>query len=569
MQYFEKIKLSIYFALLVILFISCANIQPPSGGPPDTVPPRIIESSPSDKSLNFNGKSITLIFSEWVERNSVLQNIAISPPIDYTIHWSGKRLDIRFNEPLKPNTTYSFMLGTDYTDIKLNKPDSAFSITFSTGNIIDSGTISGRVVGKDAAGTYIYGFKIDNKNPDTLNFEHTKAEYSTQIGNNGQFTLRALPDGKYRIIAVKSNFRDNLFHPQQDLFGTTNADIQVLNGRSFPQIIKINKYPNLLKADITRITQLDSNLINIELTKHIPLRKFEPTQFQILDTLTNNTVPIQEVWLDSTITNKISILTKNPLQFRYTYKLRITDSTILDIYGVPLDSIEKIFYTSNPPFNFSPKLMWLPFRDSTRSIGMVSEFQFIFNYPLMIDSNVKAIELIKFPDSVNVKISSNLIAANILQVKLNEQINADTWYRFYFNYDGLKGLGNREFQDSVKFLTFKTIDWRSNPSISGHINVAIKCPNVYVILKNSKDEEAMFTKADSLGNWQIDYVPPDTYVLEVYCDENQNGKYDYGLAVPYQHSELFEIYDQKIEIKPRWNIEKLNITFPTHLQFIK
>jgi len=184
----------------------CKVLRAHSGGPPDTIPPRVVESYPADRTLNFKDNKISIYFSEWVERGSVMQNIAISPPIEYRLKWNGKKLDIRFLEVLKPNTTYSFMLGTDYTDTKSNKPDSAFGITFSTGSVIDSGTISGRIIGKDAASTYIYGYRIDNKNPDTLNYEEAKAEYSTQVGNNGQFTLRALPDGLYRIIAVKTSF---------------------------------------------------------------------------------------------------------------------------------------------------------------------------------------------------------------------------------------------------------------------------------------------------------------------------------------------------------------------------
>ncbi len=569
MPKFEKIKLSISFTLLIIFFVGCANIQSPSGGPPDKIPPRILESYPPDKTLNFTGNHITLTFSEWVNRDGVLQNISISPVVNYTLHWNGKRLEIRFIEKLKPNTTYSFILGTDYTDMKSNKPDSAFSITFSTGNVIDSGIISGKIIGKDASSTSIYAYKIDSINPDTLNPENIKAEYSTQVGNNGLFTLRALPDGVYRVFAVKTNLRDNLFHPQQDLFGTTHSDVQVLNGHSFPQTIKIAKYPNLHKADIIKIMQLDSNLINIEFTKQIQSSKFSSSKFEIIDTITNNSIPIQAIWLDSIISNKMSILTQIPLQFNYAYKFKIIDSTISDIYGISLFGIEKIFYTSKPPFNFAPRLITLPFKDSVRNIGIDQEYYFIFNYPILLDSAKKPIELIQFPDSVKVGINPELISPNILQIHYNKFINADTWYRFRLNLKEFNTIGNRKFQDTIINLSFKTADWRANPSISGHITLGIKCPNVYVVLKNSKDEEAKRVIVDSLGNWQIDYVQPDIYTIEIFCDENGNGKYDYGLAYPYRYSELFEIYDQKIEVKPRWNIEKINLTFPTHFQFKK
>jgi len=102
-----------------------------------------------------------------------------------------------------------------------------------------------------------------------------------------------------------------------------------------------------------------------------------------------------------------------------------------------------------------------------------------------------------------------------LQVKPLALIAADTWYRYYLNVKELQGLYSRKFQDTIVRLSFKTDDWRPNPTISGKITKAIPCPNVFVILKDSKDEEARVTKADS-WNWQIDYVRPDTYTIEVF-----------------------------------------------------
>jgi len=101
--------------------------------------------------------------------------------------------------------------------------------------------------------------------------------------------------------------------------------VHVLTGHSFRQTIKLAKYPNLQKADIIKISQIDSNLINIEFTKQIQSSKFAQSKFEIIDTITNNIIPLQAIWLDSIISNKMSILTQNPLQFNYTYKFKIID----------------------------------------------------------------------------------------------------------------------------------------------------------------------------------------------------------------------------------------------------
>ncbi|HVF96953.1 MAG TPA: hypothetical protein VM871_06520, partial [Flavisolibacter sp.] len=39
----------------------CANIIPPSGGPRDSLPPRLVSALPRDSTLNFRGDRITFI----------------------------------------------------------------------------------------------------------------------------------------------------------------------------------------------------------------------------------------------------------------------------------------------------------------------------------------------------------------------------------------------------------------------------------------------------------------------------------------------------------------------------
>ena len=51
-------RLIYYFILLVLaskimVLIGCANIIPPTGGPRDSIPPRIISVIPKDSSMNF------------------------------------------------------------------------------------------------------------------------------------------------------------------------------------------------------------------------------------------------------------------------------------------------------------------------------------------------------------------------------------------------------------------------------------------------------------------------------------------------------------------------------------
>src|SRR5688572_25224720 len=108
-----KTLLHIFSALILLLAVAgCANPAPPSGGPPDTDPPEISSASIGSGTRNFSGESITLEFSEYVDKPRVNENIFLSPPKNLEFDWSGRELEIRFPEGLDPNTTYALTVGT-------------------------------------------------------------------------------------------------------------------------------------------------------------------------------------------------------------------------------------------------------------------------------------------------------------------------------------------------------------------------------------------------------------------------------------------------------------------------
>jgi len=60
-----------FFTLFTLLLIGaighsgCANIVPPTGGPRDTIPPRLIFVTPGDTTKHFTGNKIVFNFDEF------------------------------------------------------------------------------------------------------------------------------------------------------------------------------------------------------------------------------------------------------------------------------------------------------------------------------------------------------------------------------------------------------------------------------------------------------------------------------------------------------------------------
>ncbi len=175
----------------LVLAQSCAVIRAPEGGPADTTRPTVAAFSPAQGTVNFAGNSVTITFSEYVNKSNVAQNLFISPPLDVELDWSGREVEIIFTEPLAPNTSYAVTLGTEFTDLHNNKPAQSFTLVFSTGAIIDSGVVRGEVLSPQPEGVFLFLYPLADINPDTLNPSHTKPKYRTQVGANGRFEFAA------------------------------------------------------------------------------------------------------------------------------------------------------------------------------------------------------------------------------------------------------------------------------------------------------------------------------------------------------------------------------------------
>lgn len=210
--------------LLVGLFAgACAVPVPPSGGPPDALPPRLLETSPRQGATNVGGRSIEVTFSEAVDRGAFARAWSITPdmtgPAD--LSWSGyDRVRITFPEPFREATTYIFTVDTALRDVRNVALTAPISLAFATGNALDSGRIVGRVL-HPATGDAIQGIDVlllasDAVDPDPRAGVGSRlpdlqnALYRTQTGPNGRFALEYLAERAYLVVAHGDRNRNRM-----------------------------------------------------------------------------------------------------------------------------------------------------------------------------------------------------------------------------------------------------------------------------------------------------------------------------------------------------------------------
>lgn len=198
---FSLFSLSIV-GLAVFQHTGCANIIPPQGGPRDSLPPVLLGSTPPDSTTNFRGSRIELDFDEFVDLREVPQNVIWSPtfetPPEISVKLRTVSIVFRKEQP-EPNTTYTIQFGNALRDFNEGNILPNFTYTFSTGPVIDSLQLSGRVVmaetGK-ADSTVIVALHTNLEDSAVLN---DRPRFITRVDSLGRFRFHTLPRGRFAI----------------------------------------------------------------------------------------------------------------------------------------------------------------------------------------------------------------------------------------------------------------------------------------------------------------------------------------------------------------------------------
>ncbi|HYX09603.1 MAG TPA: Ig-like domain-containing domain [Bacteroidales bacterium] len=202
----KRNKIIIPVLLFLYAAISCARIGTPTGGPKDVTPPKVVTSQPQNYSTNYSDKEISIEFNEFIQLKSVNQELVVSPPQKDkpVVVQKGKRLVIQLRSDLRDSTTYTLNFGNAITDYNEGNPLPGYEFVFSTGPVLDSLSIKGRVLKAfdltpDKDGELVMLYKnLNDSAPHTM-----VPAYITKTDEKGYFSINNIPEGKYRLFALK------------------------------------------------------------------------------------------------------------------------------------------------------------------------------------------------------------------------------------------------------------------------------------------------------------------------------------------------------------------------------
>ena len=142
-----KKQLTLFIVLGLFLLFGCGKDKPPTGGPKDTTPPKIIDFEPSHMTTNFDGKELSITFSEPIDPKSFESALYIYPPVlKKKIVAGNQEIRVKFREALKPNQAYLVTIDTRLEDLRDNSLENIYTSTFSTSDSLESGELKVKLI---------------------------------------------------------------------------------------------------------------------------------------------------------------------------------------------------------------------------------------------------------------------------------------------------------------------------------------------------------------------------------------------------------------------------------------
>ncbi len=201
--------------LIILICLSCANQVPPQGGPRDEDPPEIERTIPEHEQLRFEGHEVVFFFNEYIRPATYGKEIFISPlPLTRPkIVLVNKKLRIKFNEELRENTTYVITLTEIKDQNESNELEDSFTLAFSTGDILDSMKVKGKVydkyIGKPLEGMTVMLFDADSiKQHD---FFKIRPAYISKTNERGEFSFQNLRNAPFKAYGVVDVDQSNTY----------------------------------------------------------------------------------------------------------------------------------------------------------------------------------------------------------------------------------------------------------------------------------------------------------------------------------------------------------------------
>ena len=542
-------------AALIFLY-SCAAIQGPPGGPKDETPPELIETIPKDGTIYFDGGRVELIFSEYVDANTIEKAIRVLPtlPEDPEIIYKGHRILVEFPDSLNENQTYIISIDRTLKDEHKVALAQGIQVAFATGDKIDEGKISGTVTYEKSSSVHLWKIQHDD---DLTEFYQRIPDYVVDASDSGHYEFRFLSAGNYRLAAVDRSASGSPISPERTVVGLPwTPIIQLGIEKDMPnQNIRIPDKMGGLK--MTQAEWLTGNwgilTFSDKITEWI-------SAMQIHAIFEDSSIHQPHQFIDPLDGSKLHLtlpeLGENQYITFMTNGIMQGEETILDS-GLIKVKVDTSTDTTHLSIKAPAKNYVLPIEEVK-----IVPFQIVFSN--LIDSEKSQYPFSFMQDTV--PIPFNFIWASLLHARITPLKNwtPKTSYKISVFRNEIHPRFGRSLKDSVKIISFKTSDFSGYGRLIGSLEKKVDEKMVLEVSSMEKEPSTFRTVVNSYGNFDMIHLPEGNYSLLFFKDLDGNDHYSYGTVHPYKPSEWFYAYPDTVKIRTNWALELNQINLEQH-----
>ncbi len=531
-----KFRVLTFISILSVLLLtgSCARKGRPSGGEKDLDAPIIITANPKHESINFKAKKIRLNFDEYIKLQDINKQLVISPPMKHEpeitpVGTASNFINIKILDTLKENTTYTFNFGNSIEDNNEGNILEQFKYVFSTGNYIDSLTVSGTI--SDAYNieadeeVSIQLYEVTDSFTDSIIFKE-RPSYVANVLDSIGFELTNLKEGQYLMIALKDESNNYTFEPKLD---------------------KVGYFPSL-------ITLPTDSVFHIKLFK-------EELSFKFMRATEVKKGHIYFAHEGDPKGIKIDLISDKPAD----YKSRIVYENMMDsvsYWYTPIAADSLLFKVSHNNLIDtltvklrSKEIDSLMINNMTSGIlSLRDTFSIATNIPIhtINKSQIRIID----NDSLPVNFTTHITSSK-KRLKLDFHKEYNQKYQLQFLPNAIEDLfGN--VNDTLKYSATT-----KNSDIYGSIYLTLK--NIesypYILELLDKKEELVYREyVTDKSYFKLENLSPDEYIIRVIYDTNSNKKWDTGNYLNKTKPEKVLYRKSIIELRANWEInEEFNL----------
>ncbi len=520
----------IFYFIVVTLFTRCANIVPLTGGKKDYTPPKLISTFPANYSKNFNERKIILNFNEKVQLLNPYQNIIITPILSKPLEWKVKSKSIEIFLPsveLQLNTTYKIIFNRTIADLTEKNTIDNIEYVFSTGSYIDSFYIKGNVKNAFTLNnekSVLVGLYDKDKNDSIVMKE--KPIYFTRTDEEGNYSLKNLPHKDFRIIAFSDLNNNFQYEPIKEKIGFFEYTINP----SKDSIL------NLFVAEEKPMKNYLKKLYLMNSYQIILIYSF-PDKYQLISSSENVRVINDSLYSD---TCKIFVHDID------TAHVIIKNSTQLDTLNIPINNKLK----TSPIYQLK---------------GQVNNQQVFFS-PVLIQSNfwIDTIDVKSNTLFYYEKDSLNPIDKKHIKV-YPHQIIIDYPFKEKSSYTLKVPVKSINSKDSVSYQKFELKISSIENFAQLKVNILFPEKREYIVALCNLQHKIVYSTNINLpisaSNKQIvefKNVIPDTYILKIIQDDNQNKQWDTHQFILTNHkkqqAEKVFVYPKPVKLINNWDV---------------